>query len=196
MSDPLFDAADDAATPLTPEERDALIPTYITLRRELNEAEQIGIADADRWAFSRQRDVLDEDFLRALHRRMFRSVWKWAGAFRTTPRNIGVEAWRIAPDLRQLLGDARYWVDHQTYPPDEIAVRFHHRLVWIHPFPNGNGRFSRLAADRLAVQMGAERFSWGGGNLVAPAELRRRYIEALRAADGEVIAPLVAFARS
>lgn len=196
MSDPLFDAADDAATPLTPEERDALIPTYITLRRELNEAEQIGIADADRWAFSRQRDVLDEDFLRALHRRMFRSVWKWAGAFRTTPRNIGVEAWRIAPDLRQLLGDARYWVDHQTYPPDEIAVRFHHRLVWIHPFPNGNGRFSRLAADRLAVQMGAERFSWGGGNLVAPAELRRRYIEALRAADGEVIAPLVAVARS
>jgi Fic-DOC domain mobile mystery protein B len=196
MSDPLFEAADDAATPLTPEERDALIPTYITLRRELNEAEQIGIADADRWAFSQRRDVLDEDFLRALHRRMFRSVWKWAGVFRTTPRNIGVEAWRIAPDLRQLLGDARYWVEHQTYAPDEIAVRFHHRLVWIHPFPNGNGRFSRLAADRLAVQLGAERFSWGGGNLVAPAELRRRYIEALRAADGEVIAPLVAFARS
>jgi len=196
MSDPLFDAADEAATPLTPEERDALIPTYITLRSELNEAEQIGIADADRWAFSRRRDVLDEDFLRALHRRMFRSVWKWAGVFRTTPRNIGVEAWRIAPDLRQLVGDVRYWVDHQAYPPDEIAVRFHHRLVWIHPFPNGNGRFSRLAADLLAVQLGVERLSWGSGNLVAPAELRRRYIEALRAADGEVIAPLVAFARS
>jgi Fic-DOC domain mobile mystery protein B len=196
MSDPLFDSADEAATPLTPEERDALIPTYITLRSELNEAEQIGIADADRWAFSRRRDVLDEDFLRALHRRMFRSVWKWAGAFRTTPRNIGVEAWRIAPDLRQLLGDVRYWVDHQTYSPDEIAVRFHHRLVWIHPFPNGNGRFSRLAADLLAVQLGAERLTWGSGNLVAPAELRRRYIDALRAADGEVIAPLMAFARS
>jgi len=196
MSDPLFDSADEAATPLTPEERDALIPTYITLRSELNEAEQIGIADADRWAFSRRREVLDEDFLRALHRRMFRSVWKWAGAFRTTPRNIGVEAWRIAPDLRQLLGDVRYWVDHQTYSPDEIAVRFHHRLVWIHPFPNGNGRFSRLAADLLAVQLGAERLTWGSGNLVAPAELRRRYIDALRAADGEVIAPLMAFARS
>lgn len=196
MSDPLFDAADEAATPLTPEERDALIPTYITLRSELNEAEQIGIADADRWAFSRRRDVLDEDFLRALHRRMFRSVWKWAGAFRTTPRNIGVEAWRIAPDLRQLLGDVRYWIDHQTYSPDEIAVRFHHRPVWIHPFPNGNGRFSRLAADLLAVQLGAERLTWGNGNLVAPAELRRRYIDALRAADGEVIAPLMAFARS
>ena len=86
-----------------------------------------------------------------------------------------------APDLRQLLGDVRYWVDHQTYSPDEIAVRFHHRLVWIHPFPNGNGRFSRLAADLLAVQLGAERLTWGSGNLVAPAELRRRYIDALRA---------------
>ena len=196
MSDPLIDAEDDAATPLTPEERDALIPTYITLRRELNEVEQIGIADADRWGFSRRRNVLDEDFLHALHKRMFGSVWKWAGDFRTTPRNIGVEAWQIAPDLRQLLGDVQYWIEHQTYAPDEIAVRFHHRLVWIHPFPNGNGRFSRLAADLLAIQLGGERFSWGSGNLVATAELRRRYIDALRAADGEVIEPLIAFARS
>ena len=196
MSDPLIDAEDDAATPLTPEERDALLPTYITLRRELNEVEQIGIADADRWGFSRRRNVLDEDFLHALHKRMFGSVWKWAGDFRTTPRNIGVEAWQIAPDLRQLLGDVQYWIEHQTYAPDEIAVRFHHRLVWIHPFPNGNGRFSRLAADLLAIQLGGERFSWGSGNLVATAELRRRYIDALRAADGEVIEPLIAFARS
>ena len=196
MSDPLIDAEDDAATPLTPEERDALIPTYITLRRELNEVEQIGIADADRWAFSRRRNVLDEDFLHALHKRMFGSVWKWAGDFRTTPRNIGVEAWQIAPDLRQLLGDAQYWIEHQTYSPDEIAVRFHHRLVWIHPFPNGNGRFSRLAADLLAIQLGGDRFTWGSGNLVATAELRRRYIDALRAADNQVIEPLIEFAKS
>ena len=196
MSDPLIDAEDDAATPLTPEERDALIPTYITLRRELNEVEQIGIADADRWAFSRRRNVLDEDFLHALHKRMIGSVWKWAGDVRTTPRNIGVEAWQIAPDLRQLLGDAQYWIEHQTYSPDEIAVRFHHRLVWIHPFPNGNGRFSRLAADLLAIQLGGDRFTWGSGNLVATAELRRRYIDALRAADNQVIEPLIEFAKS
>ncbi len=147
MSDPLIDAEDDASTPLTPQEREALIPSYITHRRELNEAEQIGIADADRWAFARRRDALNEDFLRRLHRRMFGDVWKWAGQFRTTARNIGVDAWLIAPQLRQLIDDARYWVEHETFPADEIAVRFHHRLVFIHPFPHGNGRLSQLAAD-------------------------------------------------
>jgi Fic-DOC domain mobile mystery protein B len=198
VSDPLIDAeGDDAATPLTPEEREALIPTYITLRGELNEVEQIGIADADRWAFARRRGgVLDEEFLRQLHKRMFGDVWKWAGQFRTTPRNIGVEAWEIGPRLRQLLDDVRYWVEHQTYTTDEIAVRFHHRLVWIHPFPNGNGRLSRLAADLLAVQLDQERFTWGSGNLVATAELRKRYVDALRAADGHDIGPLMTFTRS
>jgi Fic-DOC domain mobile mystery protein B len=196
VSDPLIDTGDEAATPLTPEERDALIPTYITLRRELNEVEQVGIADADRWAFSRKRDVLDEGFLRELHRRMFDGVWRWAGQFRTTPRNLGVDAWKIAPDLRQLLDDVRYWVTHETYPPDEIAVRFKHKLVWIHAFPNGNGRHSRLAGDLLAVQLGRERFTWGSGNLVAIDELRQAYIDALHAADAHDIEPLLAFARS
>ena len=194
--DPLIDAEDEAATPLTPEEREALIPTYITLRRELNEVEQIGIADADRWAFSRKRDVLDEVFLKRLHQRMFKDVWRWAGQFRKTPRNIGVEAWRIEQDLRQLLDDVRYWIENATFLPDEIAVRFHHRLVFIHPFPNGNGRFSRLAADLLAVRLGRPRLSWGSGNLVATDDLRRSYVSALRAADAHDIGPLLAFARS
>lgn len=196
MNDLLFDGDDDAATPLTAEEREDLIPTYVTLRRELNEVEQIGIATADRWAFSRSRDVLDEQFLRNLHKRMFASVWRWAGQYRTTPRNIGVDAYRIVPDLHQLLGDVRYWVEHQTYPVDEIAVRFHHRLVFIHPFPNGNGRHSRLAADLLAVALGQPRFTWGRVNLTEPKETRAEYVAALRAADGHDIAPLLAFARS
>lgn len=196
MSASLIDAEDDASTPLTPEERDALIPSYITQRRELNEAEQIGIADADRWAFARRRDALSEEFLRQLHRRMFEDVWRWAGQFRTTARNIGVDAWQIAPQLRQLLDDARYWVEHRTFPPDEIAVRFHHRLMFIHPFPNGNGRLSRLASDLLVVRLGQERFSWGSGNLVAVAELRKRYVDALRGADNQVIESLIEFARS
>ncbi len=196
MSDPLIDAGGVAATPLAPEERVGLIPSYISLLRELNEVEQIGIADADRWAFSRKRDVLDEAFLRRLHGRMFGKVWTWAGAFRTTPRNLGVDAWKIAPDLRQLLEDVRFWIEHATYPPDEIAIRFHHRLTWIHPFPNGNGRCSRLAADLLAVRLGRKRFTWGSGNLIEAAELRRRYVTALQAADNHEIQPLLAFARS
>ena len=196
MTDPLMDREDDIATPLTPEERDALIPSYITLRRELNEVEQIGIADADRWAFSRKRDVLDDAFLKRLHHRMFKDVWRWAGQFRTTPRNIGVEAWRIEQDVRQMIDDVRYWIDHATFSPDEISVRFHHRLVFIHPFPNGNGRLSRLAADLLAVRLGQPRLSWGSGNLIATDALRRRYVDALRAADAHDIGPLLEFARS
>ena len=155
MNDPLFDAEDDAATPLTPDERAQLIPTYITTRAQLNEAEQIGIADADRWAFRRKRDVLDEDFLLALHKRMLGGVWQWAGTFRNTERNIGIAAYLIGVELRTLIGDVKYWIEHNTFPIDEIAVRFHHRLVAIHPFPNGNGRHSRLAADLLIVSLGS-----------------------------------------
>lgn len=196
MSDPLFDAEDDAATPLTPDERAQLVPTYITTRAQLNEAEQANIADADLWAFRRKRNVLDEAFLLSLHKRMLSGVWKWAGTFRQSERNIGIEAHRIGVELRQLLDDVRYWVEHQTFSADEIAVRFHHRLVFIHPFPNGNGRHARLAADLLAVQLGEERFSWGSANLVAVDETRARYVAALKAADNHDIAALLAFARS
>ncbi len=196
MSDPLFDEDDDAATPVTPDERAQLIPTWITTRAQLNEAEQIGIADADHWAFRRRREVLDEDFLLALHKRMLGGVWTWAGTVRTTERNIGIAAHQIGTGLRALMGDARYWIDNQTYGRDEIAVRYHHRLVAIHPFPNGNGRHARLAADLLIVSLGGERFGWGSASLVEPAETRARYIAALKAADHHDIGPLIAFARS
>jgi Fic-DOC domain mobile mystery protein B len=196
MSDPLFDPGDDAATHLEPEEREQLIPTYITTRAQLNEAEQINITDADDWAFSRKRDVLSEKFLRNLHKRMFGKVWRWAGTFRNTARNIGVDAYRVGVELRMLLDDVRFWIDHNTYPPDEIAVRFHHRLVWIHPFPNGNGRHSRMAADLLAVALGRPRFTWGSANLVEAADTRKAYVAALRTADNHDIDPLLVFARS
>jgi Fic-DOC domain mobile mystery protein B len=155
MSDPLFDGDDEANTPLTAEEREQLIPTYITERAELNEAEQVNIAQANAWlSRTRNKDVLDDAFIRELHRRMFDDVWKWAGRYRTTARNIGIDAYRIPTEVRQLVDDTRYWVEHQTYLPDEIAIRFSHRLVSIHPFPNGNGRISRLAADIMAMELG------------------------------------------
>lgn len=196
MSDSLFDGDDEANTPPEAEEREALIPTHITARAELNEVEQAGIADADRWASSRRRDVLDTRFLTTLHKRMFGDVWRWAGSYRRTPRNIGIDAYRILVEVQTLIDDVKYWVEHKTYPPDEIAVRFHHRLVSIHPFPNGNGRHARLAADLLAVQLGCPRFEWGSGNLVEAAELREQYAVALRAADDHDITRLLAFARS
>ncbi len=195
MSDPLFEF-DELGTPLSPEEREGLIPSYITLRRELNEAEQANITAAERWAFSRKRDVLDEVFLKQLHGRMFGDVWRWAGKYRATGKNIGIDAWQIGMQLRQLLDDIRYWQENRTYVPDEIAVRFHHRLVWIHPFPNGNGRHARLAADLLLKSMGRDRFTWGQGNLVDIGKVRSDYIGALQAADGHEFGPLMAFVRS
>ncbi len=197
MSDPLFDGDDEANTPITEEEREDLIPSYITVREELNEAEQINIAQANRWlARTRGFDILNDDGIRALHKRMFGDVWKWAGAYRKTPRNIGIEAYRIPTEVRQLIDDARYWVENKTYPPDEIAVRFSHRLVSIHPFPNGNGRLSRLAADLIAIQHEKPRFTWGRANLVDPGETRKAYVQALQAADAGEIAPLLGFARA
>lgn len=197
MTDPLYDGEDEANTPLEAEEREQLIPTYITTRAELNEAEQVNITRASLWLRrARNVDVLDDAFLRDLHKRMFGEVWKWAGQYRKTPRNIGIDAYRIAMAVRELVHDARYWVDNGTYPPDEIAIRFSHRLVSIHPFPNGNGRHSRLVADLLAMELGQPRFTWGRANLVDPGETRGAYVAALRAADGGEIEPLLAFARS
>lgn len=197
MTDPLYDGEDEANTPLEAEEREQLIPTYITTRAELNEAEQVNITRASLWLRrARNVDVLDDAFLRDLHKRMFGEVWKWAGQYRKTPRNIGIDAYRIPMAVRELVHDARYWVDNGTYPPDEIAIRFSHRLVSIHPFPNGNGRHSRLVADLLAMELGQPRFTWGRANLVDPGETRGAYVAALRAADGGEIEPLLAFARS
>lgn len=196
MSDPLFHEDDDANTPLTPEEREQLIPSYISLRRELNEAEQVNIGAALRWTRARKRNVLDAEFVSELHRRMFGDTRKWAGRYRTTARNIGIDAFNIPMEMRQLIDDVKYWVDHKTYAPDEIAVRFSHRLVAIHPFPNGNGRLSRLAGDLLVRQLGGAAFTWGRANLIDASETRARYVAALRAADNHEIALLLAFARS
>jgi len=195
MTDP-FDPQDDAATPVDEEEKDALIPSYITTRGELNEAEQRNILEAEDWAFKRKRDVLDERFLDNLHKRMFRHVWKWAGTHRRTGKNIGVDAYKIPTELRRMIDDCRYWMDNETYPPDEIAARFHHGLVWVHPYPNGNGRHARLATDLLLKAIGEPRYSWGRESLIDAGQTRERYIESLRAADNHDFTPLIEFVRS
>ena len=184
------------STPLTPEESEALITAFIATRSDLNIAEQRNILGAEQWAFRGRKDVLSEPFLRRLHHQMFREVWQWAGQYRKSARNLGVEAWQIHSLMAEMLDDVCFWVQEKIYPMDEIAVRFHHRLVWIHPFPNGNGRHARLTADLLLHQQGHPRFSWGQLNLQSPSVMRQRYIDALRAADDHDITPLLAFARS
>jgi Fic-DOC domain mobile mystery protein B len=166
----------------------------------LNEAEQDNVAAGARWA-RRTRDrsaaaMLDDVFVKALHRQMFGEVWTWAGRYRTTGKNIGADAFRIAEQVMVLMDDVRHWIEHGTYLRDEIAVRLHHRLVSIHPFANGNGRHSRMMADVLVERLGGEVFGWGRTVLVEDGEMRARYIAALKAADAHDIAPLLAFARS
>lgn len=196
MSD-IFEEPDDAATPLTEEERRDLIPTHIAFRRELNSAEQENIAKGEEWAArGKTKDVVDEKFIKTLHRRMFGDVWKWAGKYRASERNIGITAWKIPMEMRNLLDDVRVWIEKEVYSPDEIALRFHHKLTFIHPFPNGNGRSARLLADLLVEQLGGKRFTWGQGSLRDAGDLRKRYIASLRAADGHDIGPLLTFARS
>jgi Fic-DOC domain mobile mystery protein B len=195
MTDLLFEPAD-AGTPLTAEERYGLIPSFITLRRELNEAEQLNIQRAHRWAYIRKRDMLDETVLRQLHRQMFKDVWRWAGQYRTFARNIGIDAWKISTELRELIENTRYWIEHKTYSLDETAVRFHNKLVWVHPFPNGNGRHARLATDVLLAKNGCEAFTWGRSNLVSTNQVRADYIAALRSADNHNYELLIKFVRS
>jgi len=185
------------ATPLDPDEAAGLIPAHITTQEQLNEWELANILEGERWAFSRKRkDLLSSQFARALHKRMFGNTWRWAGSLRKTEKNIGIDPTQIAPELKKLFDDVAYQVEHRSYPIDEIAARFHHRLTWIHPFPNGNGRFSRTVADLLLVQNSAPRFTWGAGDLIVEGDVRQRYIHALRAADRRDYALLLEFVRS
>ena len=177
-------AADDNSTPLTTEEKNGLKLKWITLRSELNEAEARNIAQAQLWlASNKKKDVCSDSFLRNLHKKMFGDVWVWAGEYRTTERNIGVVPYQISIKIMQLFDDLKFWIDNKTYSNHEIAVRLHHRLVQIHPFPNGNGRVSRLMADLVLQKLNGTSLYWGDTNLVNVSEVRSQYIDALRKAD-------------
>ena len=187
------------ATPLDPDEAAGLVPSHITTQADLNAWEQANILQAVRWvARQKKRDLLTEGFVRDLHRRMFDQTWKWAGTFRQSNKNIGVDWTQVAVKLRNLLDNTRFQIDHKVFEPDELVVRFHHQLVWVHAFPNGNGRHARLMADVLAKQLGRPRMTWGGADveLVSMGTVRDRYLKALREADQGQWSALIAFARS
>lgn len=174
---------DDNSTPLSEEEKQQLKTKWVTTRAELNELETKGIAGAEIWLLNNKKDILNESFIKTLHKKMFGDIWKWAGTYRISERNIGVAPYEIQPKLRVLLDDVKFWLEHKTYSEKEIAIRFHHRLVQIHPFPNGNGRISRLMADLLMKKQGFSALNWGSGNLTQISELRKNYIYALQKAD-------------
>jgi Fic-DOC domain mobile mystery protein B len=186
----------EGATPLDPNEMGGLKFKHITTREELDELEQANIESGLRWLARHRGDVLTDDFAINLHKRLFGDVWDWAGTFRRTGKTIGIDAIHIPVELRMLMDNARYWAEHQTYPASEAAVRFHHRLVQIHAFPNGNGRHSRIMADTILARVyKAEPIDWAGGHDLQKMNVRRAaYIAALKSADAGDFSPLMTFA--
>lgn len=187
-------------TPLDEEDKEGLKIYSITTQGELDEFEQLNIEKAVEWTiYTRLKveKILTEKFIKDLHKRMFGDVWKWAGEFRRTEKNLGVSWTQIRIELRTLLDDTKYWVENKSYPPEEVAIRFKHRLVSIHCFPNGNGRHSRMMADIIMESIFEDEiFSWHQSNMVKANETRKRYINALREADNGNITPLINFAKN
>ncbi len=195
----LGDAHAPGATPLDPDELAGLIPDHVSTQGELNEWEQSNIVQGQEWALRSRKSrfpvLLTDSYVRELHRKMFDQTWKWAGHYRTSGKNIGID-WRQIPEqLRVACENARYWVENGTFDPVELAVRFHHRLVEIHPFPNGNGRHARLVADLLLMKhFKLERLPWGGRSIGDVGDVRDSYLRALREADGRDFVGLLEFA--
>lgn len=185
------------ATPLDPNELEGLIPRHLATQQDLNEWEQNTILPARTWLYARVRpNVLSEQFHCDLHRRMFGKTWRWAGQFRQSEKNIGAPWPQVPMRLRQLFENTRFRLDMEGTHLDEEVARFHHKLVLVHAFANGNGRHARLMADALLRERHQVPFTWGRVSLVDPSEVRERYIGALRAADAGDIRPLLEFVRS
>lgn len=190
----------DGQTPLDDEEKEGLRIPSVTTRGELDEFEQQNIERAIRWTMGRKfkaNQILSEDFVKGLHQKMYGDVWAWAGEFRRTKKNIGVDVHQIPVELRRLIDDCKFWIDHGTYPPDEVAIRFKHRIVQIHCFSNGNGRHSRMMGDLIIEKIFDEPvFSWGANSdLNKQGGARAEYLKAIKAADMNNFISLLEFAR-
>jgi Fic-DOC domain mobile mystery protein B len=190
----------DGQTPLSEEEKDCLKIPSITTREELDEFEQLNIEKAIQWTFGKKlkaEQILSEKFIKDLHKKMYGDVWKWAGEFRTTEKNLGIKSYLIPVQLKQLLDNTLFWYQNNTYSHAETAIRFKHQLVSVHCFPNGNGRHSRLMADLIMVKLYNQTFfTWGSNNLIKATDARKNYINAIREADNYDVQPLIDFANS
>jgi Fic-DOC domain mobile mystery protein B len=187
-------------TSLDEAEKQGLRIQTISTQNELNEFEHLNIENATEWLMStklKATTILTEAFIKKLHKKMYGTVWKWAGEFRKTNKNIGVEWPQVSLQVKQLLDDTKFWIANEIFSQSEIAIRFKHRLVAIHCFPNGNGRHSRIMADILMESIFKKAaFSWKGANMVKADETRKEYIKALKNADNGNILPLLNFANN
>jgi Fic-DOC domain mobile mystery protein B len=187
-------------TPLDEDEKEGLLIKTISTRGELDEFEQINIQQAVEWTIKHKfgkEEILSEEFLLLVHKRMFDEVWKWAGSKRKSNKNIGVDKYQISVEIKNLIDDCRYWIENNIYNPDEIAIRFSHRMVRIHVFPNGNGRHSRLIADIMISNLfNRPVFTWGRSDLSKKGGIRKKYLEEIYSADKGLMQPLLDFSRT
>ncbi|WP_417201402.1 mobile mystery protein B [Bizionia sp.] len=187
-------------TPLDEVEKEGLKIKSITTQGDLDEFEQLNIEKAVEWTIHtklKPEKILTEKFVKDLHKKMYGDVWKWAGEFRMTEKNIGIPWTQIGIELKNLLDDTKYWIEHKTFPPEEIAIRFKHRIVSIHCFPNGNGRHSRMMADIIMESIfGNDIFTWNQSNMVKASETRNKYLKSLREADNGNFTSLIEFAKN
>jgi len=189
----------EGATTIDADELADLIPTHITLQKELNEWEQKNISDATELYYNKQftiEEILEFSFILEVHKKMFNETWKWAGKTRKTLKTLGVPIERIFEETEYLLGDTVFWIENNTYSNNEIGARFHHRLVQIHLFPNGNGRHSRFVTDLLMKSIGNELFTWGNKDLYNQSSVRNNYINSLKEADNNNYKLLLDFVRT
>lgn len=190
----------DGQTPLDEEEKEGLKIKSITTQGELDEFEQLNIETAVEWTIHsnlKLKRILTEKFIKDLHKKMYGDIWIRAGEFRKSDKNIGIKWTQIGLELKNLLDDTNYWIDNKTFSSEEISIRFKHRIVTIHCFPNGNGRHSRMMADIISESIfGKEIFSWHKSNMVKANKIRKKYVDALKEADNGNIKPLIEFAKN
>ena len=163
---------------------------------DINQAELVGIVGATDWAKRARLNPKEVKFWQRLHEQMFGQVWDWAGEWRQHEPNIGVPPHDIHPKMKSLQDDLAVWLfDECDMTALELIARFHHRLVYIHPFSNGNGRWGRLMTDVLANrELGIPSITWaaGGDDLRnRESKERKKYVAAVKAGDKGEIEPLM-----
>lgn len=178
-----------------------LILTHLTTRTERNAAEAHIISLAyDKYIFEARRKKqgarwFTNEFICAVHRDMFGSIWDWAGKYRTDNLNIGVD-WRlISEQIHLLCDDFLYWDSTtSTMTVLEVAARLQNRLTKIHPFRNGNGRHARLITDIFFYSRRHPLPEWPQTHLMSEGhQIRELYIAAMQKADQGDFSSLIRF---
>jgi Fic-DOC domain mobile mystery protein B len=196
MTDEITDQPE-GATPL--DDISGLLRRDITTRGQLDEAETLNILGAVDWIErGRLRDVFTVDFYERLHSRMYDDVWEWAGDLRSVTGarpNIGVPPEMVPIELGRVAMEFNWeWQNSDQTNLLPFIAKYHHALVWVHPFNNGNGRWSRLACDVVMKRLAKKPLiTWATDTLNVDSGERSQYINALKMADDFDLAPLVEY---